>query len=310
MKPLYVSLKPFLDHASQERPVDWKKVFGNDKALEVEIGIGNGEYLARIATENPNINYVGFEVYCERVARSLRKLSRVEHCNARVMRVDVRPALEYLFTPKSLAFIHCLFPAPWPKKSDIKHRLLQTDFLRLANSRLQDGGALKVVTDFKAYAQWIKEQVPGSGFDLKETVIGANYGTKFERKWQEGGQQDFYELLLTKQEHADIPLKEGTAIQHHTLPQFDPDHFSMTDFSNGTCAVVFKDYLFDAAQQRGLVYVLVHDEDLVQHVRISIVKIPQGWHIGLAQGSMQMPTPGIAQAIECVREAAAKSVVC
>jgi tRNA (guanine-N7-)-methyltransferase len=295
VKPLYVSLKPFLDHSVQEHPIIWSKIFGNENPVEVEIGIGNGEYLARLATEHPSINYVGFEVYCERVSRSLRKLSRVTSANAKVMRVDVRPAFEYLFAPKTIQFIHCLFPAPWPKKSDIKHRLMQTDFLRLANSRLKDGGTLKIVTDFKAYAVWVTEQVPGSGFILKENNIGADHGTKFERKWQEGGQSEFYEILLHKQEHVDVPLKQGTDIQHYTIPQFNPDHFKMSDFSDGTCAVVFKDYLYDAKQERALVYVLVHDEDLVQHVRVSIVKIPKGWHVGLAQGSMQMPTPGIGQ---------------
>ena len=308
MTPLYVSLKPFLDHGVQERPVDWAKVFGNTNPVEVEIGIGNGEYLARIASENTAINYVGFEEYCERVSRSLRKLSRVESTNARVMRVDVRPALAYLFAPQSIAFIHCLFPPPWPKKSDIKHRLMKTDFLRLANSRLMDGGAMKLVTDFKPYAKWAREQLPDSGFVLKEMVIGANYGTKFERKWQAGGQSEFYELLFTKQQHANIPLKQGCPIQHYTLTQFNADHFHMSDYSDGTCAVVFKDFLYDAKQLRGQVHVLVHDEDLVQHVRISIVKIPQGWHVGLAPGAMQMPTPGIAKAIDWVRDAATMSV--
>ncbi len=310
MRPLYVSLKPYLDPSIQERPADWGKVFGNTRAVEVEIGIGNGEYLARQAEEHPDTNYIGFEEYCERVSRSLRKLSRVATANARVMRMDVRPAFEYLFAPKSIRFIHCLFPPPWPKKSDIKHRLMKTDFLRLANSRLIDGGAMKVVTDFKPYAVWVNEQIAGSGFKLEETIIGANYGTKFERKWQATGQQEFYELLLTKQEHADIPLKEASLIQHYTLPQFDPDHFSMSDFSDGECAVVLKEYLFDPRQAKGLVYVLVHDEDLLQHVRVSIVKTAKGWHVGLAQGSMQMPTPGIAKAIACVHEAAAKSTIC
>lgn len=310
MKPLYVSLKPYLDPAAQERPANWAQVFGNTRPVEVEIGIGNGEYLARMATENPEINYVGFEEYCERVSRSLRKLSRVATGNARVIRMDVRPALEYLFAPRSIHFIHCLFPAPWPKKSDIKHRLMRTDFLRLANNRLIDGGALKVVTDFEPFTLWVKDQVEGSGFVLQENVIGANYGTKFERKWQDGGQEEFYELLLIKHEHADIPFKKASVIQHYTLPQFDPDHFSMTDHSDGKCAVVFKEYLFDPKQAKALVYVLVHDEDLLQHVRVSIVKTQAGWHVGLAQGSMQMPTPGIAKAIECVRDAAHKSVSC
>ena len=54
MKPLYISLKPFVDHHVLPRPAAWAKVFGNDRPLDVEIGSGNGEYLARLSVENPD----------------------------------------------------------------------------------------------------------------------------------------------------------------------------------------------------------------------------------------------------------------
>ena len=113
------------------------------------------------------------EEYCERISRTLRKLSRVKSDNVRVMRMDVRPAFAYLFKPCSIDFIHCLYPPPWPKKSDIKHRHLNTTFLQLANNRLKSGGAIRIVTDYQPYAVWIKEQVLGSGFSLKQSIIPA-----------------------------------------------------------------------------------------------------------------------------------------
>lgn len=309
MKPLYVSLKPFLDHSVQAQPACWPDIFGNKNPLEVEIGIGNGEYLARLAAQRPDTNFVGFEEYCERVSRSLRKLSRVAQVNARVMRLDVRPAFEYLFAPKSVTYIHCLFPAPWPKKGDIKHRLLNTDFLCLVNSRLIEGGILKVVTDFEPYALWIMEQIQSTGFIATKRVVPASYQTKFEQKWAAQGQSEFYEIILTKKDHVERALKRGTIMKHYVTPGFNPDQFKMTDHSDGNCAVVFKDFLFDVKRQTGLAYMLVNDEDLLQHVRVTIIKTDNGWHIGLAPGSMQMPTPGIAKAIECVQEAVLKSIL-
>lgn len=306
-KPLYVSLRPFVDHHVVPRPVQWAEVFGDTRPVEVEIGFGNGEYLARLSVEQPDTNFVGFEEYCERISRTLRKLSRTPGRNVRVFRLDVRPAFHYLFAQRSIRFIHCLFPPPWPKKSDIKHRLLTTDFLRLANSRLEDGGGMKVVTDFKAYALWVKEQVPGSGFELTWEDVPAKYGTKFERKWAEGGQTEFYELTLTKIQHMDVPHKEDAPVQHYTIPRFNPDNFRMTDVTEGGMAVVFKDYLYDPKQQTAMVYVLVHDEHLLQNVRVVIMKKPEGWGVHLAQGTMLMPTAGIARAVECVKQAAEQS---
>lgn len=308
--PLYVSLKPFLDHHVLPRPADWRGIFNNTRPLEVEIGCGNGEYLARLAQENPKTNYVGFEEYCERISRTMRKLSRVKPGdNARVLRLDVRPGLTYLFPARSISFIHCLFPPPWPKKSDIKHRLFTTDFLRLANNRLVDGGALKVVTDHKPYADWLEEQVEGSGFALVRKLVPAGYDTKFERKWVEGGQKQFHELVLAKNKHAEVPHKEDAPLNHYTISDFEPGAFQMEEFSGDGMAAVLKDFLYDPKRQIAQATVLVHDEHLLQSIRIVVIKTEKGWHVHLAQGSMLMPTPGVAKALELVRDAALRTTV-
>ncbi|MBI4309210.1 MAG: hypothetical protein HY591_02650 [Candidatus Omnitrophica bacterium] len=306
-QPFYISLKPFLDHQVLPRPTPWPQVFGNDRPVEVEIGFGNGEYLARLAQENPLVNYIGFEEYCERISRALRKLSRVAADNVRVMRLDVRPGFMYLFAPRAIRFIHCLFPPPWPKKSDAKHRLWTRGFLRLANNRLADNGAMRIVTDHEPYAEWIEEQVSGSGFDLKRARIPARYGTKFERKWVEGGQKEFDAIVLTKKEHIHVARKEDSPLNHYTIAQFDPDNFQMENFSAGGIAVVFKDFLYDPRRQTAQAHVLVYDEHLLQNVRIVIFKSGDEWRVHLARGSMLMPTPGIARALECVRDAAMKT---
>lgn len=307
MKPFYISLKPFLDYRQLAYPTFWGRVFGNDKLLEVEIGFGNGEYLARLAQSHPQTNFVGFEEYCERIHRTLRKLSRVTTDNVRVLRMDVRTAFHYLFSPHSIQYIHCLYPPPWPKKSDAKHRLFTTDFLQLANSRLVDGGVLKIVTDHYPYVSWIEEQLAGSGFDIRLNRVAALHDTKFERKWVRGGQEEFYELLLTKQQSVDILPKKEAALKHYRLEDFDPDRFHMEDFSASGIAVVFKHLLYDPKRKTALVHVLVNDEHVLQNIRIVIFHTPQGWRINLAEGTMLMPTAGVAKALELVYQAALAS---
>ncbi|MBI3314914.1 MAG: hypothetical protein HYZ86_03095 [Candidatus Omnitrophica bacterium] len=308
MKPFYISLKPFLDHQVLPRPAHWATIFGNDRPVEVEIGFGNGEYLARLSTQNPQVNYVGFEEYCERIQRTLRKVNHAGVVNARVLRLDVRPGFDLLFAPKTVRFIHCLFPPPWPKKSGAKHRLFDTAFLRLANNRLRDGGTLKIVTDHRPYAGWITDNVPGTGFDLRLEKVPARYDTKFERKWAEGGQKEFYELTLAKKEHVNVARRKDAAMQHYVMERFDPDRFSMPDHSADGIAVVCKDFLYDPKRKTAMVHVLVNEEHLLQNIRIVIVNGKKGWTINLAQGSLLMPTAGVAKALECVHQAALASV--
>ena len=308
MKPFYVSLKPFLNHGALNRPTDWGAEFGNRHPLEVEIGFGNGEYLARISAENPLVNFVGFEEYCERIHRTLRKLSRTGLDNVKVLRLDARAGLERYFSPRSISLVHCLFPPPWPKKSDAKHRLFTGDFLKLVNSRLADGGVLKIVTDHHPYIEWIRENIQDTGFSAEFKNIPANYGTKFEKKWVEAGQREFYELLLTKHRHVPVELKEDCPLQSYLIEEFNPDNFSFKDHSREGLAVSFKEILYDAKKKTALVHVIACDGPLVQNIRIVVAHSPKGWRINLAEGSMLMPTMAVSQALECVFEAAKISI--
>ena len=303
MKPFYISLKPFLDYRQLTRPTDWTQIFNNSKPLEVEIGFGNGEYLARLAAR-ADTNFVGFEEYCERIHKTLRKLSRVSNDNVRVLRMDVRPAFDYLFAPRSISYIHCLYPPPWPKKSDAKHRLFTTAFLQLANNRLVEGGTLKIVTDFHPYIEWIKEQLPGAGFAMDLKTIAASYDTKFERKWFDGGQREFYEMILIKEQHQEIVPKKEAVLKQYLLEKFNPRQFKLTPYSQDGIAVVFKDLLFDEVRQTAMIHLLVNDEHIFQNIRVVVYATPKGWKINLAEGTMQMPTAGITKALDLVYDAA------
>ncbi len=307
MKPFYISLKPFLNHGELPRPALWPVLFGNNNPIEVEIGFGNGEYLARLSQGMPQVNFIGFEEYCERIVRTLRKLSRNTVNNARVMRLDARAGFERYIKPNTIQKIHCLYPPPWPKKSDIKHRLFTPAFLKLLNSRLVMGGHVHIVTDHYPYMLWLMEQLPGTGFQDTFNKIPASFGTKFENKWVGEGQQEFYELILTKEQHHDIPLTEDTPMQMYTINDFDPDRFVFNEYSKDGIAVAFRDMLYDAKKKMALVHVIACDGPITQNVRVMIVHTPKGWRVHLAEGSLLMPTVAVSQAVACVHEAAVQT---
>ena len=308
MKPFYISLKPFLNHGTLSRPTDWPAVFGNSHPLEVEIGFGNGEYLERLRRESPQVNFVAFEQYCERIHRTLRKLARCNQDNVRVLRLDARAGFERYFNPRTISRVHCLYPPPWPKKSDAKHRLFTGNFLKLVNSRLIQGGVLKIVTDQHPYIDWIQENMGDAGFEVEFKKIPASYATKFEKKWIEAGRREFYELVLTKEEHRDVPLKEDTVLQTYIIDNFNPEKFNFKDYSHEGVAVAFKEILYDAKKKIALIHVIACDGPMTQSVRIGIFHTTKGWRINLAEGGMLMPTMAVSQALECVHQAALDSV--
>jgi len=47
---------------SEDSPIDWTALFGNENPVELEIGSGKGLFLANAATANPDHNFLGIEL--------------------------------------------------------------------------------------------------------------------------------------------------------------------------------------------------------------------------------------------------------
>ncbi len=54
----------------------WKQVFGNDRPIRIEIGMGKGQFLLQMAAEHPEVNYIGMERYSSVLLRALEKYDR------------------------------------------------------------------------------------------------------------------------------------------------------------------------------------------------------------------------------------------
>ena len=297
----YGSLAPFLPVDAALFPLDREAVFGRTAPLEVEIGFGTGEYLVRTAADAASKDFIGLEQCAKRILAALRKVQAAKLGNVRVMRMDAAWAFRFLFTERSLARVHCLFPCPWPKKRHAKNRLFTTAFLRVINSRLIDGAELYIVTDHKPYAAWIAEQAEGSGFALRSGIIPARFGTKFERKWFEAGQSSFFEISLTKTQHQP-GMQGGVAMKTYHCDDANLENVHCEDLW-GPVTVKFGTLLHDPRQKKAMVDAVVSEDGRVQHVWITVAHTRQGWSVTPAAGTVVLPTLGVHQAIARVAEA-------
>jgi len=309
-----IAIDAFVSHYQSERPVDWAGRFGRAAAVEVEIGFGYGDFLVRKAQREPDRDFVGIELDWARVKKTLGKMAAIRRSsssvpalsNIRVMQVEARVAFERLFRPKTIDRVYCLFPCPWPKKGHIKYRLFSRPFTELVNSRLKDRGEIQIVTDFRPYFDWLKDEVAGTGFAVQEAVVAPQFDTKYERKWCQEGQEEFYELRLTKEQHREIILEEDVALKVHFIDQFNPDHFGLEEIK-GDVAVIQKEFIFDQRREKGLVHVVVSEPSLTQHLWAVIARARQGWCVAKAEGHTAVPTPGVALALKAIADAAVAS---
>ncbi len=306
MKTRYLSLTPFMAWQQVPRPADWAEVFGRKAQLEIEIGFGNGEFIVQRAQANPLTNFVGMELEWASVQRALRRIEQTRLTNVRLLQVDARIALQRLIQPQSVARIYTLFPCPWPKERHVKHRIFGHEFLKLLNSRLQLEGTAQLVTDHQPYMEWILEQANGTGFDVRCEPIPPTYRTKYEQKWLDKGQEEFYDIQLLKQYDQLIPLIEDVALQTHRLDHFEASNFDPIS-ERGLISVEFKEFLFDPERQRGMVWVFAIEDGLTQNFWIEIAYHDHRWYIRPSRGCSVIPTTSVQRALDLVRDAARRS---
>lgn len=174
-------------------PVAWSDKFQRSNPLALEIGFGNGGFLASEASGRPDVDFVGIEVSWGLTVHLLRQLDREGTDNCRLIRGDAQAILERCFMPHSLSEMTINFPDPWRKARHHSRRLIQPEFVRLVSQRLQPGGRLIAATDHADYADWI-DHVLSAQDNLKscfETArvheLPGRMQTKYEQKARSQG---------------------------------------------------------------------------------------------------------------------------
>jgi tRNA (guanine-N7-)-methyltransferase len=176
------------------RILDLDALFGRSAPRVVEIGFGNGENLAALATAHPERDYLGIEVHRAGVGRLMLAAETGQLSNVRIACHDAVEVLEHQLPRDSLDEMLILFPDPWHKKRHHKRRLVQPPFIELAVSRLKPGGVLRLATDWEPYAVQMLEVLsanpalenlsPEKGYIEKTTE---RITTRFEKRGQRLG---------------------------------------------------------------------------------------------------------------------------
>jgi tRNA (guanine-N(7)-)-methyltransferase len=118
--------------------------------LNLDICCGNGEHTVFLAEKYRNMFFVGIELQYKEVYRTARKIRNRALRNTKVARVDAG-LLDYFFKPGSIGDIYLLFPDPWPKRKQKKHRLVNQRYFDLLFSLMAPGRSFMFKTDNDDY---------------------------------------------------------------------------------------------------------------------------------------------------------------
>jgi len=145
------------------RPASWverlrlEELFPVSRPLEVELGSGDGSFMAKWAALRPERNFLGVERLLGRLRKLDRKGQRAGLGNLRLMRIEAAYFLEFLLPLKSITAMHLYFPDPWPKRKHRKNRLVNERFPELAARVLVPGGVMYLRTDDLDYFAQMRE---------------------------------------------------------------------------------------------------------------------------------------------------------
>jgi tRNA (guanine-N7-)-methyltransferase len=131
--------------------LDFAALFGNANPVVLEIGSGKGRFLIATATERPDLNLVGVEksLHYHRVIAARVAKRHLE--NVRIINHDAFLVMQKMIPDASLAEIHIYFPDPWPRKRELKRRIIRPEALEEMRRALMKGGTGIFVTDHRDY---------------------------------------------------------------------------------------------------------------------------------------------------------------
>lgn len=173
----------------------FRKLFGNDNSVCIEVGMGKGRFIMEMAALHPEVNYIGIERYSSVLLRALQKREQLELPNIYFMCIDAKELAE-VFAPGEVDRIYLNFSDPWPKDRHARRRLTSPDFMKVYDKVLRPDGLVEFKTDNQDLFTYSLEAIPEAGWKIdaftrdlhhNQEMAQGNVMTEYEMKFSELG---------------------------------------------------------------------------------------------------------------------------
>lgn len=273
----------------------------------LEVGFGDGTFLAHLAEAYPAWNLLGAEISLASVSRAFRRLRRLGHRPVRLFRGQAEFLLRDIVPPEGLHRLYVNFPDPWPKKRHHERRLLQASFFRLAAARLEPNGAIHFTSDHAGYFDFALAEAEATGLYIitQHPPTSAALTTKYARKWQAQDKQIQHAVFtrIATPAASFPPAVEIFSAMHHAilrgnLPTIDTFEKQVHPFPGGHVIAL---EAFQPVQGDGLLFVVrIEEAALTQEVLVEVFPKDDVYRVGIKPWGQPLPTRGTREAVRTV----------
>lgn len=168
------------------------------KKIYLEIGMGKGDFISRLASLDLDNIYIGVEISMSVLATAIKKIkayeegNNVELKNLYFMSFDAIKLEEY-FEKNQVEKLYLNFSDPWPKKKHAKRRLTYKDFLEKYKNVLIENGIIEFKTDNRILFEFSLVSMQNFGMNFREVYLDLhktdifNIVTEYENKFSVNG---------------------------------------------------------------------------------------------------------------------------
>ena len=172
----------------------WNTVFGNDNPIHIEVGTGKGQFISGMAKQNPDINYIGIELFKSVIVTAVQKVKDSGAHNVRLLNIDAE-TLNDVFERGEIKRVYLNFSDPWPKNRHEKRRLTFKTFLKKYEEVMGETGEIHFKTDNRDLFEYSLKSFSEYGLLLTEVSLDlhnsdpkGNIMTEYEEKFSALGQ--------------------------------------------------------------------------------------------------------------------------
>lgn len=166
----------------------YKDIFKNNNKINIEIGMGKGDFIIGMARKYPDINFIGIEKYESVIVRAVEKLEGVSLPNLKLIRMDALEIDEVF--DREIDTIYLNFSDPWPKTRHEKRRLTSDIFLSKYDKIFIGDSKIIQKTDNIGLFAYSIENLSKNGYIFNKVSLNLdnedidNVETEYEKKFK------------------------------------------------------------------------------------------------------------------------------